>query len=575
MGLLNSALHIGRSALLSYQGALQVTGNNISSVGSPDYTRLTPELDPLQGNSLTRGLQPGAGVALSGIQRNFDEALESRIRLAIGGQESALTQQASLSQVEVFFDDISGTGASARLQQFFHGFDELQNTPEDPAIRDLAINNAVQLAGSLQALRRQLAGLGADLDGQIASVAAAADQAAREVAGLNEQITRAEAGGPGQATGLRDQRDALLRELSEIFDLTVREEPDGAINVYVGSEALVQGATARGLITVEEFHGEFARSSVRFVDSNADVAVRGGRLFGLMMSRDEHAYGRIAAIDELASAIIAETNRVHADGQGLAGFRSVTGSYEVLAPDAALDGAAAGLPYPPRDGSFFITVSDDLTGTPVAFRIDVALGQGGGTTLQSLVADFNTEVDGVTASITSDQRLLLTADDGFSFTFGHDGQQARTDTSGVLSALGINTLFIGNGARDIAVNPALLDDPRLLAAGATFHTGDGLNAGRIADLDSTGIARLGGYSVTASYAAIANRAALTAAAAHESVDAASSVLSSLDAQKQSISGVSLDEEAIALVKFERSFQGASRFVAVVDQLLGELVTLIR
>ena len=33
MGLLNSALQIGRSALLSYQGALQTVGSNISSAG--------------------------------------------------------------------------------------------------------------------------------------------------------------------------------------------------------------------------------------------------------------------------------------------------------------------------------------------------------------------------------------------------------------------------------------------------------------------------------------------------------------------------------------------------------------
>ena len=84
MGLLNSALNIGRTALLGYQGALQVIGNNISSAGTENYTRLTPQLSPLQGDTLTGNLKPGAGVALSGIQRNIDEALESRVRLAIG-----------------------------------------------------------------------------------------------------------------------------------------------------------------------------------------------------------------------------------------------------------------------------------------------------------------------------------------------------------------------------------------------------------------------------------------------------------------------------------------------------------
>src|SRR3972149_5783852 len=88
MGLLNSALQIGRSALLSYQGALQTVGSNISSAGSPDYTRLAPPLVPIQGSLIANDLQPGAGVALTDIQRYLDEALEGRVRLAIGGQEA-------------------------------------------------------------------------------------------------------------------------------------------------------------------------------------------------------------------------------------------------------------------------------------------------------------------------------------------------------------------------------------------------------------------------------------------------------------------------------------------------------
>ena len=61
MGLMNASLHIGRTAILSYQSALQVIGNNISSAASPDYVRLAPQLDPLQGPLITGELQPGAG----------------------------------------------------------------------------------------------------------------------------------------------------------------------------------------------------------------------------------------------------------------------------------------------------------------------------------------------------------------------------------------------------------------------------------------------------------------------------------------------------------------------------------
>lgn len=576
MGLLNSALQIGRSALLSYQGALQTVGNNISSAGSPDYTRLAPQLDPLQGSLVANDLQPGAGVALTSIQRYIDEALEGRLRLAIGGQEQAATRQVNLVQVESYFDDLSGAGVGSVLIEFWSRFDELQNNPEDLAVRDLVVSGGARLADSLGTLRSQLADLGADIDGQIADVVALADDLARQIANLNEQISTTEAGRRSQATALRDQRDAILRQLSQILDITVREQPDGSLNVYAGSEAIVQAASARQLIAVQSIDGEFVRSSIRFADTNQQLQVRGGRLAGLIEAREQDAYGQIAAVDRLAEAIISDVNRVHADGQGRVGFTSVIGDYDMLDTDVALNSTAAGLAFPPQSGSFYVTVADDATGTPVAYRIEIDLdGVGTDTTLQSLVDDFNSQVTGATASITSDNRLSISADAGFSFTFGYDGQTARSDTSHVLAALGINTFFSGTDASSIAVSQTLRDRPSLVAAASVFLPGDGLNAGRLAGLGSATSDRLGDTSLVGFFNSISNSIAVAGSAVNADVEASSSILTSLQAQKESISGVSLDEEAIALLKFQRAFQGATRFISVVDDLLSELIALIR
>ncbi len=576
MGLLNSALQIGRNAILSYQGALQAVGNNVSSAGSPDYTRLSPQLDPIPGTSIGDGLQPGAGVAVTDIRRYIDDALEGRLRLSIGATQEASARQTTLAQVEAFMDDTSGAGIGTRLGAFFQAFDNLQNTPEDIAARDLALSAGSQLAESLTDLRTQFFRLGEDIDGQIADSVEQADAIAAEIARLNTQITTNEAGRRGEASALRDQRDAQLRKLGELFDVTVREQPDGSINVYVGNEALVQGGSSRGLTTDTTIDGEFVRTSVRFADTNQQVESRGGRVAGLVRSREQDAYGRVAGLDELAQALIADVNRIHADGQGLSGHRSLTGSFDVLSPDAVLNDAEAGLANTSRNGSFYMTVADDATGTPVAYRIEVDFdGAGGGTTLRTLVDSINAQVQGVTASVTSDNRLAFNADAGFSFTFGYDGQSPRQDTSGVLSALGVNTFFTGSDARNITVSDRLRQDPTLVAAGSVFLPGDGANARRIAALDTTPSDRLNGVSLSAFYNGLATAVAVASSGANLDVDARSSVQSSLQAQKESISGVNLDEEAVALVKYQRAFQGAARFVSVVDQLIGDLVALIR
>ena len=232
--------------------------------------------------------------------------------------------------------------------------------------------------------------------------------------------------------------------------------------------------------------------------------------------------------------------------------------------------------FPVQAGSFYITVVDDATQTPVASRIDVTFDAPDPVmTLDSLVALINAEVDGVTASVAAGNHLELIADDDSTFAFGHDGQVARPDTSGVLAALGINTLFTGEDATDIGVNDILVDQPFLLAAASTNHDGDGIIAGAIASLETEVGTTLGGVTIEEFYNKFVGSMAIASAAATDVADSAYTVLVSLQAQRESISGVNLDEEALSLLKFERAFQSVSRFVSVVDGLVRELISVIQ
>jgi len=579
MGLVNSALQIGRSALETYQSALQVMGNNVGNAGNEDYTRQTAGLSAVSGTPLPQGMQPGAGVALNELKRNLDESLENRLRAAIGNLESAETQQLSLGRVEALFDESTGVGVANRLNEFFNSFSDVQNYPADLAMREITLAEGADLTRSLSQLREELQALAEDLDDQIGDLVIQADELATQIAALNSEITAAEAGLPSSANALRDQRDALVRDLSEIFDVTVRHQPDGSTYVYVGSEPLVMGGVSRGLTTRQTADGEFARTVVHFADGSAagsPVSVRGGQLGGLIAARDTQVSGPIDGLDELAAALIFEVNRLHADGQGTEGFSSLTGTYKVQDTTAALTSDDAGLLFSPRNGSFFIAVADDATGTALAYQIDVDLdGIGDDTSLESLVAGINDAVSGVTASITVDNRLSLAADTGYTFSFGHDGEQAREDTSDVLAVLGVNTFFEGTSAADIAVREDLSSSPARLAAATVGFDGDGSNAGRLAELATQAVDTLGGLSLTERYRQVANDVAVAGATVNADVEAAGAVLAALQAQKESISGVSLDEEALEMLKLERAYQGAARYVVTVDQMMSELLALVR
>ncbi|MEE9243808.1 MAG: flagellar hook-associated protein FlgK [Mycobacterium sp.] len=575
MGLIDSALQVGRSALLSYQSALQVIGNNISNAGSADYTRQTPGLTPLVGAVTPEGMRPGAGVALTSLKRNLDEGLENRIRAAIGNNQSLDARRRTLGMVESLFDPLTGLQLQDKLTDFFNTLNEVQNAPADVATRGLTVASAASLAGTLREMRSRLTDLGNDLNEEIGALVTQADGLAERIAQLNTDIVAAESSG-APANPLRDQRDAVVRELSEIVEVSVRVHPDGSFNVYVGNENIVQGGVSRGLTRVSRLDGDFRRDGVAFADTNAQVALRGGRLEGLIKARDEDAFGRITDIDRLAAAIIFEVNKIHADGQGLVGFTTVVSSYAVADPTAALNSSDTGLPFTPTNGSFYLSVTDDNNGTTTSYQIEVDLdGIDDDTTLESLAADINATVAGVTASVTLDNRLSLAADSGLSFTFGHDGQSQRPDTSGLLAALGVNTLFKGSTAADIAVNETVESRPALFAAAAVNLSGDGANAGRLIAVSDAPSDLLEGASMVDFFGQVADAVAVRSASARDGADASTSVLGSLRAQKENISGVSLDEEAIELIKFERAFQGAARFVSVVDRLTNEMLALVR
>src|SRR6185503_12424491 len=158
-------------------------------------------------------------------------------------------------------------------------------------------------------------------------------------------------------------------------------------------------------------------------------------------------------------------------------------------------------------------------------------------------------INGVTATITAG-KLKLTADSSdIELSFSQD-------SSGVLAAVGVNNFFTGSDARDIAVNTTLKEKPALLAAAKNGNQGDNQTALAIAALESAKLQSLSGASLKETYQGMVNGVAVQAATARNNAQAAQTVEETLVAQRESLSGVSLDEEAINLIRQQRAFQAA-------------------
>jgi len=123
------------------------------------------------------------------------------------------------------------------------------------------------------------------------------------------------------------------------------------------------------------------------------------------------------------------------------------------------------------------------------------------------------------------------------------------------------------------VSQTIVDNPELLAAGAGHVAGSNDTALAIADLQDARLGDLGGKTIRELWQNSVNALAVKANAANNGVQSSSLVKDSLDAQVQAVSGVSLDEESINLLTFQRQFQAAAKFISVIDETFQTLLSI--
>ncbi len=568
--MIGASFQIGRSALTAYQAAIAVVGQNIANVGNPNYARQSGRLSAMVGGPMLGNITPGGGVLLSHLQRHLDESIENQLRLATSGRGGAESIYTTLSRTESIYNELSDQDLSSLLTDFFGSFSALETSPSDVAARDNVVASADMLVRTIHRVRSDIMQQVNDLNDQVTANVQRVNEISGELASLNTQIVAQEATGNTIASALRDRREALLRELSGQIDIRVREYESGSVTVYAGSEPLVEFDRARELTLRPEVRNGVEVAAVRYADSGGSVLFSQGTLAGLLEARDVHLAGQFGRLDQLAQGLIYEVNRIHSSGVGLVGRGTVTSEYGVLDPEAALNSEAAGLPFPVVNGVMLVHVRDTSTGLEITRQIEVDLDglNGDDTTLSGLAAQLDA-VPGLNASVNSQNRLELAAGDGKEFWFTEDG-------SGALAALGVNSFFSGRSAADIDVASAVRSDSRLIAAGETFSDYDGLNAGRVALLAaSTSVsALLGNRSISQFHEETINELAVETSAAANAYESADAVYNGLNAQREAVSGVSLDEEAINLTRYQQAYEGAARYIGVLDEMTDQLLALL-
>ena len=565
MSLLGS-LQIAKNSLFANQVGLQVTGNNISNANTPGYIRQRAVLTPAP-TQLVGGLPLGLGVRVDGIVQQADRFLADRLRGANSDLAGSEAEEQTYVQLEALIGELTDTDLSTSFSNFFNSINDILNQPEDLAVRNLAVLQGETVTQDLKRLDDRVRQLRGNVNDEITSSAADINRLLKEIAELNVNIVQTEGGTAtaSEAVGLRDQRELALTELAKIVNIRASEQPDGSVTVFAGGDFLVFQGEYRAVNVAFESDRGLSQGTINLEATDAPLAASSGRLAGLYSARDEILGGFLDGLDDLSRTLIFEFNKLHSSGQGLTGLTDVRSDFAVGDNDDALDQTS--LPFTPVNGSFQVQVFNTRTKLTETSDVFVRLnGLEDDTTLADLVSDLDT-IDGISAVITPDRRLSITSDSpNIQFGFAND-------TSGVLAALGVNTFFAGTGTRDLGITDLVRDDPSKVAASQGGIGHDTENALRLATFGETPLDSQDGDTLSQQYEAIVAGVTQSSSVTKAVSEGFRVFQRTLEGQQLGLSGVSIDEEAVNMLGYQRAYQASARMIATLSDLLNTLINL--
>lgn len=460
-------LELGRKSLSTQQYALQITSHNISNANTPGYTRQEANIvDTFYLHPTYGSIGTGADVqAVSTFRNRFLGLRITQERQATGTLE---TLSSGLEQMQAILAPTSGSNVRDGLKNFFTSLQALSRDPSSIPLRQDVLTKANALAGSFRQNATQLQTMRATLDATVPAVVSEINDLTSRIAALNKEVMQAQVGQANDSDP-RDQRDELIRQLSEKIGINYYEDNTGMMTVQLENGGLLVSGTQNQALTTSNA-GPGSYQQIFSGATNVTASIRSGKLGAYLDLRDDKIPTYLNQLDTLAGTFLEQVNAVHQQGYDLNG---ATGT------------------------SLFTPLATPGVYTNAASSITVAI----------------------------------------------------TDPRGIAAARGA---VPGPPA---VVEPGNNVNVLALAGLATNNTFATLSNKTFGDYMQSLVTNLGVQTQTA----------------EADLSTRTDVLTQLENMRQAESGVSLDEEAVNLIKFQRAFESVAKYVKVIDDLTASVI----
>lgn len=367
-----NTLNIGKNAIAVQQYGINVTGHNIANVNNPDYSRQTIPLT--SSTPITyAGFLMGSGVEAEQIRSSVDQLLENRLTKQDSNLSSLEEMASYLNVLESYFNENSESSLSVQMSEFWNAWHDVSDNPEGASERIILYEKGNNIAIQLDTLNEELIQLDVEISREISSAVGLVNSLSEQIADINREIIYQETNNR-KANDLRDQRNALFKEISNLIDAHSFEQPNGTLSILTSNGFnLVNGVSSYGL-ELEEGRVIWQGSYGGKMDISDKIS--GGQIGGWLEIRDETLPKYTTELNVLAEDFIWSVNQAHSQGVGLEYFQTPltgtnavdsTGLFSTLAFGDRID----------YTKEFKMWVQDDTTLTPEHHAVEVDMGISG------------------------------------------------------------------------------------------------------------------------------------------------------------------------------------------------------
>jgi flagellar hook-associated protein 1 FlgK len=288
---LNGIVASALSALQTNSAALNVVSNNVANINTPGYAQRQ-----INEQAFSAGGQL-EGVSIADVQRVVNEFLQQETLYAGAASSQYSAQSNVYSQLNAVLGQPSDNSSlTSQLDAISSALGSASLSPNSSTSQQSVLSAFQQTASTISNLSTQITNLQGQVDQQISSSIGTVNNLISQIYSLNQQAQTASASG-NSSSGVLDQRDLAIQNLSQLIGVRVSQQANGEVSVSTQDGVNLVGSTYAQLsYSGGSSNGSYSPITLQNINpltqatvgpaQNLDPHLGSGSLAGLVQMRD-------------------------------------------------------------------------------------------------------------------------------------------------------------------------------------------------------------------------------------------------------------------------------------------------